>query len=161
MIEQPNANVALTFEQLQQIDTVQNRLKNIENEITIATKNLNVVNKDVVKATKEREYQESLIANLTETSTAKQKAHDDISAQIVSANTTLAKTQQDTTEMNKQNEAKKAELDNREAQVSAREQEHLKTLSAFKIEQEKQNNDRIALNSAKEAFSEAVKKVVW
>jgi chromosome segregation ATPase len=64
MIDNSNENVKLTFEQMQQIDTVQKRLSNIENEVIIAQKNLNVVNKDVLKATREREYQEELISKL-------------------------------------------------------------------------------------------------
>lgn len=64
MINSSDKNPELTFDQLQAMDVVQKRLSNLETEISIAQKNLLIEKKEVVKATKEREYQEELLGKL-------------------------------------------------------------------------------------------------
>jgi len=91
MIETPNSNISLTFEQMAQIDTVKKTLANIENEITIAQKNLSILNKEVVKATKEREYQEELLVKLNAEIPIKQSEKEKLEKDVSEMTEHLAK----------------------------------------------------------------------
>ena len=62
MINSPTKNIEFTYEQLAAIDEAKNRLSRLESEITASSKNLRVINLEVVKATKERNYQDELAA---------------------------------------------------------------------------------------------------
>lgn len=161
MIEQPNANVALTFEQLQQIDTVQTRLKNLESEIAIATKNLNVVNKDVVKATKEREYQEELKANLDKGIADKQVAHESLKQSLAEMNDALTESREEIITNAKKHSEKELELENRENDVKKAEADIMQKLGELKAESTKHAELREKIETAQKAFSEATKTVVW
>ena len=161
MITEPSKNVELTFEQLQQIDTVQTRLKNLESEIAIATRNLGIVNKDVVKATKEREYQESLIAGLEKSLADKQASHESLKQQLSDTANTLSKHQDEIVSINKKHTDKASELDARETVISKSEEEIATRLNALKVEENKQQEERVKLDTALKSFSEATKTVVW
>ena len=161
MIEQPNANVALTFEQLQQIDTAQNRLKNLESEIAIANRNLGIVNKDVVKATKEREYQEELKANVEKSFADKQAEHETLKQSLAEMNDALTESREEIITNAKKHSDKTLELENREKAVVQSETEVAKKLAELKTESDKHNEMRSKIESAQKAFSEATKTVVW
>lgn len=91
MIDEPTKNPELSFDQLQAIDVVQKRLSNLEAEIAIAAKNLSIEKKEVVKATKEREYQEELLAKLNAQVPALQAEKDKIEAAVKAGEERLAK----------------------------------------------------------------------
>lgn len=64
MIETPTKNIELTHQQVESLDLYNARLSKIEASIEEKNKELRVLGKDVIKLTKEREYQEELLGKL-------------------------------------------------------------------------------------------------
>ncbi len=64
MVNQETANIKLTTEQLLQIDYFQKHLANLQSEILIHTKSIEIVKNDNDRLSKEKTYLEELISNL-------------------------------------------------------------------------------------------------
>ena len=161
MITEPHKSVALTFEQLQQIEIAKETLNNLANETEIASRNLVVVKKDVEKAAKERIYQEELLADLGKSLADKQASHEALKQQLSDTANTLSKHQDEIVYINKKHADKASELDARETAISKSEEEIATRLNALKIEENRQKEERVKLDTALKSFSEATKTVVW
>lgn len=161
MIEQTSSNTSLTFEQMAQIEETKKRLSNLENEIIIANKNLSVINKDVVKATKEREYQEDLKSGLIIDIEKLRKEKLILENSNLEINSYLEKTTKEIKEALKDIEDNKASLSLRESAILSSENKIKK--DSVNIDEKAQQilEERKVLETAYNAFNEALKTIVW
>ncbi len=121
MTEQPTANVQLTFDQQQAIDTATKRLTNIQNESSSASKLLGEIRNDTDRITKEKEYQQSVLDGLNADISTAIRHRDELVAinnSILQANTEV---QRHSDDLVTANDSKALELKDREDAVTARE----------------------------------------
>lgn len=161
MIESPTPNVELTFEQLQQIETSKGILRNIEAETAIANKNLSVLQKEVIKATKEREYQEELLAGLQERAAEKDADLASVSEKVAEAAVSLAKVVKESEKLDKDAEKTRTELATREDVVLKAEKDLSEARTDFNKEKGALDKERASIEQAKAAFKSAVLTVTW
>lgn len=161
MIEQTSSNTSLTFEQMAQIEETKKRLSNLENEIIIANKNLSVINKDVVKATKEREYQEDLKSGLIIDIEKLSKEKLILENSNLEINSYLEKTTKEIKEALKDIEDNKASLSLRESAILSSENKIKKDLVNIDEKAQQILEERKVLETAYNAFNEALKTIVW
>lgn len=161
MIEQTSSNTSLTFEQMAQIEETKKRLSNLENEIIIANKNLSVINKDVVKATKEREYQEDLKSGLIIDIEKLSKEKLILENANLEINSYLEKTTKEIKEALKDIEDNKASLSLRESAILSSENKIKKDLVNIDEKAQQILEERKVLETAYNAFNEALKTIVW
>jgi len=161
MTEQPSSNISLTFEQMAQVEETKKRLSNLENEITIATKNLNVLNKETLKATKEREYQEELISGLSGNIEKLQADKISLENSIIEMEYFIKNSQEEVQKANKEISDKKEDLRLKEIVISASEDRIKKDLAEIDKKASEILEDRKVLETAYNAFNEALKTIVW
>lgn len=161
MIDSPNSNISLTFEELAQIETTKSILSNLENEITIANKNLNIIAKEVLKATKERDYQEELILTLSEQVSDKQAETLRLDNSISQMKSSLEESREREGFANKILADKTQELRDRENKISEIEKELSVRKAQLEVEMESQLKDREDLNIAYDAFKDALTTITW
>lgn len=101
MINQPENNIKLNDLDLVAIETAKVRLSGLEAEIGIANKTLGVINKDISKAVKEREYQEDLLITTSNQVTEKEKVFEGIEASIVQGEESLSMLRKEEVEIRK------------------------------------------------------------
>ncbi len=133
--EQPISNVKLTLEQLQQLEVVETRLGNLQNEIKIGTRQLQAVTNDSVRITKEKEYQQCLLSKLeeqvkvaqgdiTRLNEQKLSLSDDLNhakEELSEVRSSSDRKMAEITEQVKLHEAKEAELVTRETSIASAE----------------------------------------
>lgn len=156
-----NKNVTLTLEQMQQIEEATTRLRNIESEIVIANRNLGIENKEVVKATKERMYQEELLAGLLPKVEDAKKNLSDINSSIADGIATLDTIKRDKDAIEKDTADKRIELESRATNIVILEKELKDRKDEYSASAEKLANDQLLVEKAKEAFIAAADSVVW
>lgn len=161
MTESPAANISLTFEQLAQIETTKSTLSNLENEIKIANKDLGILNKDLIKATKEREYQEELTDKLSEQILEKKNELSGLNASISQVQESIAIFHKQETESRKRLIEDETKLKESQILAESFEKELIEKQEAFKIEAQKQARDREDLDIAFDTFTEALKTIKW
>lgn len=83
MIENSSANIKLTTEQLLQIDIFQKTLANLQSEIEIHSKNLQISRNDSIRLGKERDYLQGLVINLEEKKLELEKQCENISNAVL------------------------------------------------------------------------------
>ncbi len=157
----PDKNMELTFEQLEQLDAFNIRLSKLEHNIRTSSKELNILSKEVIKATREREYQEELHTELLEKIKIKQAEFSSLEKSVLQMETSIANTRKEEGSIKESLAKEKAELDDRDQNIVSAEQELSKKQEAFRVENTKQIEDRKLLDNAFEAFSEALKKITW
>jgi hypothetical protein len=118
MIDTPNENVKLTFDQLQAIDVTEKRLANLESEVNIATKSLRVAKLDADRATKENIYQNELLAIVTAQVAEKQNRATQLDEQILAKSDELAVLSSKIVEFTAKKTAEEMLLKDREDAVS-------------------------------------------
>jgi uncharacterized protein (DUF3084 family) len=121
MINNDTSNIKFTDEQTRQLEEFKTRLSNTETEISIANKNLGVIKKEIEKSTKEKIYQEELLAEITPKVEAKQSELKKAEEDLVNTKGTINKLNKEITEKTLQNNAKIIELENREIDVIKKE----------------------------------------
>jgi len=161
MINSSDKNVELTFEQLEQLDVFSKRLSALENNITITSKNLNVLMKEVIKATREKEYQEELLSTTTVAIERKK-------AELASLENSVRLKEEEIARFTSDEQARKQTLEQKETDIAERiikleetENQIREQQESVRAETEKQAIDRENLNKSMEAFSEAIKTVTW
>lgn len=161
MVESPNANVALTFEQLQQIEVTKGILRNLEAETAIATKNLSILQKEVVKATKEREYQEELCTSLSVEMGKKEVEKSSLESSMLQIANALEISKTERTRIEKEILDQEEDIRTRELSLKEREDKHSSLHEELLAEARNLELDRNAIEKAKEAFERAVLAVNW
>ena len=135
MITNEDSNVQLTPEQLQAIDVAQQRLYNLQNETTVATRTLSALKNDSVVALKDKDYQEKLLADVVSKVTAVQiqlntleisanssrEILNSLTQEIAKKSDILAVMEADFKKRDDDLAQKERELTDRETQVSAKE----------------------------------------
>lgn len=154
-------NVKLTGEQLKQIEVVQLRLANLQNEIFIAGKILSETKALCIRENKEKEYQTELLTDLISKISSKKSEYENLLRMIPETQTILDKIKKDTREIDLNNNAKKIELDEMEIFLTRKENSLLKKEEDLKSKQTKTEEDRKLLELAKNAFKKAVESVTW
>lgn len=154
-------NIALTYEQLGQIEEATTRLRNIENEIVIASRNLGIENKEVVKATKERMYQEELLAELTPRVADTKKELSDLQEIIAESKDSLNNLRKESENIYKDISDKNIGLDQRKTNIEILEKEYEEKKNEYARCAEKLTSDQLLVEKAKEAFLTATESVVW
>lgn len=161
MLNAPNKNVELTFDQLQQLDVFQKRLTVLESNISAMTRDLNIVNKEVIKATKEREYQESLLADVSAKISTKQQEFNSLEASVLQVKESISLFQKEETEMRKTLTKKELELSERHESMLLAERKLTEQQQEFNTESQRQTEEREKLEIAYDAFSIALKTITW
>lgn len=119
MIEAPEKNLELTPEQVEKEAIFRQRLQNLENEISIATKNLKVIKADVEKATKEKTYQEEILSNISSNVEEKTSLFNKINQELIDKNELLYQINSKISSTSAEQEAKVMSLKDREDKVTS------------------------------------------
>jgi chromosome segregation ATPase len=161
MITDTAKNVALSLEQLQQIETAKATLRNVETETLAAQKAYAVLQKDILKATKEKEYQEGLAEEADKNAREKVEELNAASTALTEARKELAALKEDENGIRASLSEREQELNAREASIAAAE----KDLQAAKIEaantEQTLNEHAAEVETARKAFQEAILTVTW
>lgn len=161
MLNAPEPNVKIDGELMTPIEEAQLRLSTLEGEITIASKNLVIINKDIVKAVKSREYQEELIAKNTIVITDQNKIIENLRTSIIQMEDSIDKSGKEIVENNKKNEKISQELDERQNSIELAEKKLSENQELFRIENQKQSEERKIIDSIHEAFSKVLLIIPW
>lgn len=132
MLNQPEANPKLTFEQLQAIDVAEKKLANLHREIDISTKDLRVLSLDINKAIKERAYQEDLMAGLAPQIEEKKTVIAKLDTEIDTKSVELKTLHAGADEITLANTTKDKELKDREEKVAVKEKEQAENTTRLK-----------------------------
>lgn len=162
MIKNPEeSNIKLTDEQKAQLEVVQLRLSNFENEISIANKNLIVVKKEFEKATKDKLYQEETLKGLLETVKTLEEKKDELievnNTSITIFNETVAKTK----ELNESIFNQTTKIVEREKAIAQKEIDLDGKVEDFNIKLTQLLKDQVAVKTAKDAFLKANETITW
>lgn len=161
MLTIPESNVALTDEQTASVEAAKTILLNLETETTRASRALNVLKNDIVKASEEKEYISEQISSLNTSLREKQTALDGLNDAIV-------KTKSDHESVIEQHASISLKIDSAIDSLNEREKkitELESSLSQEKANLAKEQNiliqERADVDTAREAFLIAVKTVSW
>jgi len=154
-------NVVLTPEQHKAIEVSQAQLANLQNETSIASKNLKVTRMQCEQFIKEREYQEQLLVEATEAVQNLSEQKDSIEKEISQLAAILATTTQKITDLESSGAKKSSELTDRESVIGKKEADLEKKIAEFTLQTNQLLEDQRAIQTAKEAFSKATETVVW
>lgn len=161
MIDSPNENVKLTFEQMQQIDIVQKRLSVLESEITSATKILKGTKSECDRAVKEKLYQEELLANIKEVVEQFTVKKDNLVLEIISHTTEIDNLKEKTTQLNKENYDKESDIIARTKDLDNAEYNFNQKVQDFSTKTNQLLEDQLSIKTAKDAFLKATETVSW
>lgn len=161
MTESPHSNVQLTHEQMQQIDTVQIRLSNIQNEISIHNKLLTGLKSDVEAAIKEKTYQEGLATDALTKAEFAQKDLEEVNIKVATAQAIADTLQLNNTSAQDSFIEKSKELTDRESALSQSEENFAKKVEDLTTQSNQLLEDQLAVKTAKEAFLKASETIKW
>lgn len=119
----PSENVVLSSAQLNQINTVERKLTNLSNEVTIGKKELLATSNDLERITKEKEYQQELLTIVSAQLVEAQSVVDKLNESKLVLSDELAKLSSDIAAKTSVHTAKETELKDREDAVAEREQQ--------------------------------------
>lgn len=159
MIENTEANVKLTFEQLQQIDVTQKRLANLANEVNIASKKLNEERALCERVTKERMYQEELLADLTAKVGELKSHHFELNGHVQVSSELLVTNTQKAQEIATMSEQKLMELKEREDKLTSDERDFVEKKKEFNADFNKLSEDKVLVQSAKNVIKNAIESI--
>jgi hypothetical protein len=114
-------NVQLNLEQLQQIDAVEQKLAGLNTQVSVANKNLLVINKDTLRYAKEIEAQKILLDTLIPQVEEKKAESVKLSVEISEKTSILSKLTTEFKEYAEKIESEKMAHKNREDAISAKE----------------------------------------
>ena len=160
-IEQPNENIKLSLEQLQQIDIVQKRLSVLESEITNANKVLKGTKMEIDRVVKEKAYQEELLAKLLENTKKAKIEYEELLSNVKISKKILLDNQEKSRVISSSIDNKSQDISKREKQLIVNEKSHDKNVSDFNQKNEKFLKDRSSLEKAQSILLEAIKSVSW
>lgn len=161
MISDPGKSVALTFEQQEQLAVVETRLGNLEAEILIAEKNLRVIGKEVVKATKEREYQVELMAALSIDVEALKDSKNELVSEKIAEQEALDLIRSEAKDIRAQQKKALDLLARRRSEAEEAEVVVARNRDILQEEATRLAQDREQIEAAKKAFEAAVLSVSW
>lgn len=161
MIDTPTENVALTFEQMQQIDVVQKKLSNIQNEIVLASKLLNQTKLECQNVTKEKVYQEELLDTLKIKVSEIKNIHEDLNGKVELSKNTLEENNRKSKEIIQLYESKSIELKDKEEFLNIKIENHTKNVEEFKKESKNLLEEKKLVDNAKSIFSKALESITW
>jgi len=161
MINTPEPNIKFTDEQAETLNAYNTRISQAQTDISIADSRLGVLNKEIIKATKEREYQEEQLGTL--------------GTLVADKRVELSKLEASIAEQQKQAEIDKvvyserlAELERKEADLSIRADAVATAENGLAVrgdelkeEEARQIEERAKLIHIKEAFKDAIMTVDW
>lgn len=161
MVITPEPIIKLTPEQEASLATYQLRLANLENEISIASRNLRVIKQDTEKIVKEKIYQQELYDQAKAQAEKESEKLATINSEVGTAQIELDKI----TELHKtttlQIEFERKEIADRETVLSASESSLKNEQDYFNIKSSQLLEEQNAVNTAKEAFLKATETVSW
>lgn len=158
-MESPNANVELTFDQLQAIDTTQKRLANLQNEISVAAQNLDVARQDLEKVTKERIYQDELLKTVSQKVADLQSKYDTLVSTIEIANTLLSETTAKARTITAECEERLASIESKEETLKTALTEHTTNVEVHTVRSKQLAEDIEAVNNAKNILKTAIESI--
>jgi chromosome segregation ATPase len=161
MIDSPNENTKLTFDQLQQIDVTQKQLANLQGEITNAIKTLKGIKMEIERATAERKYQEQLFAELEPKIKEAQSHHSLLITDIENGKKTLNETYEKVHVLEDEYKKKSDSLDENINKHRLDVEEHQKKVEEHNAQITKLESDKLAVKSAKDAFSKVIEGLPW
>lgn len=159
--ETEEENVKLSEEENFKLTEAQRRLHVIQNEISLANKNLQLTSRDSEKAYKEKLYQEELLKNIQDQVEALKREKEEISirldADVATLNELLKKIKEGESVYNIKNK----QLNEREEKLNKDEEAHKKNVQDFNNKSSQFLEDQLAIKTAKEAFLKATETVTW
>lgn len=155
-MEQPNKNVQLTFEQLQQINVVENRLGNLQNEIALAVKLLPETRNDLEQATKNKLYQEELLAIVSVKVSEKQSISTNLDEVILEKRVELNQLLSEISTKKSLFDKKEMEFKDREDKISEKEQQLSAQGNAIGKERVILENDKAEFKSKVDKLQEVI-----
>lgn len=161
MIETPEKNIVLSFEQQNHLNTFQNKLANLEGEIVKAQKNLKGIKMESERATKEKEYNEELLSEIGSKIEKNQNQLKDIKTEKELNEQALHSHLEQSKTIQQIHTAKTAELTEREKSLFIKEEEHIKKVDDFIKESHQLLKDQLAVKNAQDAFLKASDTITW
>lgn len=161
MITTPESNIVLSEEQDRKLEIVRARLSNLEAEITIATKNLSVLNKDIVKAKEEKVYIEQQVETLRDLFTSLEKQRQTLNESTATQKANLIVLRTETANLIAENEVLFKEHKDKEDDMAVRE-EKLVAREQEVVAEKKNTSDTLAqVNVAKDTLLTAINSITW
>lgn len=161
MINSPEPSVALSDEQTKQLQVFYTRLTNLQTESSIATKNLENLKQEAIKVSMERQYTENVVETLKEQlATLKEQANEHL-AMIDKSQIELKAHREERTKVDAAHNEKRASLDEREKKVEGAEKLCETLRDELNHNSKVLSEERLAVDSAKDAFQKATESVVW
>lgn len=161
MIISPESNVKFTDEQTKAIELAQGRLVVIQNEFLIAQKALKQANSDTLATTKERLYQEELLAKLEESAKPLEEKLSTLRSQVIESEDILKTNIENARIVGEENEKLSASLTKRESVVSELESSLKDKEKDLNIKLTQLSEEQLKIAKAKDAFSKAIETVSW
>lgn len=161
MLTAPESNIALDDKQTAAIEAAKTRLSLIENEIYIAKQSLNLVNQEITKSTKERIYQEELLAKATEEVGVKNKEVESLSLSVALMEEKIAGLREEESIATAAQRVRENGLAEREHTLSISEKQLADAVHKFTLDSSEIKQDKARILAAKEAFTDAVQAVTW
>lgn len=161
MLENSPQNVKLTFDQLQQIDVAEKRLAHLQIEVSLATKLLTETRLDCEKVTKEKIYQEGLLADINSQLSSATLKHDKLLEDIKASEGILNSNTEKSVTIGLANEKKEKDLNERESKIIEREIEHSKKEKDFITNSNNLSKEKSLVENAKGAFLKATESITW
>lgn len=157
--ETPNGNVELTFEQLQQIATVKDRVTKLETEINLAATKLTQTRKELEVATKAKEYEEGLLAEVTSQKESVIKQLQVSKEELETAKDTVLITTQKANELMASAEIRDTKSKNELDKLKLDQEVHLKNIEAFQAKNNKFEQEKFEVSKARKILETAINNI--
>lgn len=154
-------NTVLSAEEIAQITEAQRRLHVLENEISIANKNLQITKRDAEKAYKDKLYQEELLINVQKEIELLTKQKSELSAQITTETDLLEKTKIETREMAFLLAEREETVSVKEKTLENNQLEFSQKVESFNKERDEFLKEKSEMVQAKEILSTAIASLPW
>lgn len=161
MLTNEEENPKFTKEETTQINEAQRRLHVLENEISIATKNLSVTKKDAEKAYKEKIYQENLLSETKDKVRQASEFLNELLDQIRESKEILEKNTELAQKINTENEEKSNLLNQKEKELFDFESDLKSKSEDYNIKLSELSKEQVSISTAKYAFLKATETVTW
>lgn len=161
MLTNPDKEIELSEEETKKLAIYFKKLSDLQSDIANNTKTLVGTRSECDRAVKDRQYQEELLATVTEQVTALQAKKESLEADVATHTASITEMAAKAHDIEAAHSAKTAELDSREKALKEKEDAYAARLENLVMQAAKLQEDKLAIETAKEAFSKASETVVW
>lgn len=155
MYNPPTENITLTIEQLT------NRVGNLQREVAQEIENLTVVRNDCERVTKEKEYQQELLTDISSRLETSKEEFAMLQTELQEAKNEFNSILTKGKVVESQNQEKSQALSDREDKLSLAEEEYNLRVKDLNTAQSALALEKLTVEKAKEAFVNAANTVSW